>query len=428
MLLIGISSSESNNAYLEQLSSHRDRFNELLGGGIFNSDDGNWKAQRRIAVSEMHSSRFLKYSFKTMQDLVHGKLLKVIEEQIKSSMEHTIDLQKLLLKFTFDNVCMAAFGVDPGCLAVDSPENPFAKAFEEATEFSLFRFLVPPFVWKTMRFFNLSKEKKLKKAVKIVHEFADNTVINRKADINLNHEINDPSDLLSRLIKLQKLSSNNNVNDKFLKDFCISFILAGRDTSSVALVWFFWLVHENPRVEDKILGEIREILSQRDGYLNEKGHEIIFQVDELEKMVYLQSALTESLRLYPSVPFDFKQAKEDDIFPNGMPIKAGCRLLYHIYAVGRNESTWGKDCSEFRPERWIKDGRFLPENQFKYLVFNGGPRLCVGKKFAYTQMKLVVASILLRYKIKVIKGQNIVPKVTTTLYMKNGLLINFKPR
>ncbi|KAL9246534.1 hypothetical protein vseg_020055 [Gypsophila vaccaria] len=339
-------------------------------------------------------------------------------------MEHTIDLQKLLFRFTFDNVCMAAFGVDPGCLAVDSPEIPFAKAFEEATEYSLFRFLVPPLVWKTMRFFNLGKEKKLKKALKIVHEFAESTVKNRKVDINLNHEINDPSDLLSRLIKLP----SNNFNDKFLKDFCISFILAGRDSSSVALVWFFWLVHENPWVEDRILGEISAILDQRDCSSKDEGHEIIFQADELEKMVYLQAALSESLRLYPSLPFDFKQAKEDDVFPDGTSIKAGHRVVYHIYAVGRNESIWGKDCSEFRPERWLKDGRFVAENQFKYLVFNAGPRLCVGKKFAYTQMKMVAASLLSRYKIKVLKGQTIVPKVTTTLYMKHGLLVTFEPR
>ncbi|KAL9226380.1 hypothetical protein vseg_002201 [Gypsophila vaccaria] len=412
---------------------YRERFMELLGDGIFNSDDEKWREQRRIATSEMHTSRFVQYSLKTMQDLVHEKLLKVIEEQVKSSKE--IDIQELLLRFTFDNVCVAAFGVDPGCLALDLPEIPFAKAFEEATEYSLFRFLVPPIIWKTMRFFNISKEKKLKDAVKIVHEFAEATVKNRKADL---HESNvrldgghDPCDLLSRLIKIQQrqihtdVQRADNLSDKLLKEFCISFILAGRDTSSVALVWFFWLIHENPDVENKILHEMNEILNQRDA--SSEG-EIIFTAEELDKMVYLQAALSESLRLYPSVPIDFKQAKVDDILPDGMSIKGGHRVLYHIYAVGRMESIWGKDRLEFKPERWLIDGQFVAENQIKYLVFNAGPRLCVGKKFAYTQMKMVAASVLLRYKVKVISGQTIVPKVTTTLYMKNGLLVTFQPR
>ncbi|KAL2903426.1 Cytochrome P450 86B1 [Bienertia sinuspersici] len=417
---------------------YRERFRELLGNGIFNSDDDEWKEQRRIATSEMHTTRFVQYSLTTMQSLVHDKLLKacyfyVIEKQVKSSREHAMDLQELLLRFTFDNVCVAAFGVDPGCLALDLPEIPFAKAFEEATEYSLFRFLVPPFIWKTMRFLNIGKERKLKHAVKTVHEFAETTVKNRKADLNKPAKLvhDDPSDLLSRLIKMDHPKNsqgilNTNFSDKFLKDFCISFILAGRDTSSVALVWFFWLLHEHPSVERKILHEIREILAQRG--TNDESGEIVFRAEELDKMVYLQAALSESLRLYPSVPIDFKQAREDDVLPDGMSIQKGHRVLYHVYAVGRIKSIWGEDCLEFKPERWLNNGQFVSENQFKYLVFNAGPRLCVGKKFAYTQMKMVAASILLRYKVKVVEGQVITPKVTTTLYMKHGLLVTFQPR
>ncbi|KAL2903450.1 Cytochrome P450 86B1 [Bienertia sinuspersici] len=406
---------------------YRERFRELLGNGIFNSDDDEWREQRRIATSEMHTTRFVQYSLTTMQSLV-------IEKQVNLSRENAMDLQELLLRFTFDNVCVAAFGVDPGCLALDLPEIPFAKAFEEATEYSLFRFLVPPFIWKTMRFLNLGKERKLKHAVKTVHEFAETTVKNRKADLNKAGKLvhDDPSDLLSRLIKMdhtknpQGIISNTYFSNKFLKDFCTSFILAGRDTSSVALVWFFWLLHEHSSVEDKILLELHEILAERG--TNGEQSEIVFQADELDKMVYLQAAISESLRLYPSVPIDIKQAKEDDVLPDGTLIQKGNRILYHVYAMGRIKPIWGEDCLEFKPERWLKDGQFVSENQFKYLVFNAGPRLCVGKKFAYTQMKMVAASVLLRYRIKVVDGQVIAPKVTTTLYMKFGLLVTFQPR
>lgn len=72
---------------------------------------------------------------------------------------------------------------------------------------------------------------------------------------------------------------------------------------------------------------------------------------------------------------------------------------------------------------------FASHSQFKYAVFNGGPRLCVGKTFAYMQMKMVAASILQRYQVEVVmKSHEVVPKVTTTLYMKNGLVVNLKPR
>ena len=406
---------------------YRERFNDLLGGGIFNADDESWKEQRRLATFEMHSGPFVAHSFQTIQGLVHQKLLKLIEKLAKSG--DCIDLQEVLLRFTFDNICTAAFGVDPGCLALDLPEVPFAKAFEEATESTLFRFIVPPFVWKPMRFFRVGTEKRLKEAVRIVHDFAEKTVTERRIELSKAGSSTNRCDLLSRIVAIgySEQGKNNNFSDKFLKDFCISFILAGRDTSSVALAWFFWLIHKNPEVESRILSEIKEVLGPYDSNKEDLSQRA-FTVEELKKMVYLQAALTESLRLYPSVPIDFKEVMEDDVFPDGTPIKRGARVLYSIFSMARIESIWGKDCMEFKPERWIKDGELVSENQFKYPVFNAGPRLCIGKKFAYMQMKMVAASILMRYSVKVVEGHNVIPKMTTTLYMKNGLLVTFKPR
>ncbi|KAF8378191.1 hypothetical protein HHK36_029528 [Tetracentron sinense] len=410
--------------------SYRERFSDLLGDGIFNADYELWKEQRRAATSEMHSSRFVEYSFQTMQELVHKKLLKLIDKHVK--WKESVDLQDVLLRFTFDNICTAAFGVDPGCLALELPHVPFAKAFEEATEFTSFRFIVPPYVWKPMKFFGVGIEKRLKKAVQIVHKFAEKTVIDRRIESNKLGSLNHRYDLLSRLIEEEEdpdeQRKKNRFSNKFLKDFCISFILAGRDTSSVALAWFFWLIHEHPQVENRILSEINEIIGHRKSNKEPVLDDVVFTIDELKKMVYLQAALSESLRLYPSVPVDFKEAQEDDVFPDGTVVAKGARIFYSIFSMARVEAIWGNDCKEFKPERWIKDGQFVSENQFKYLVFNGGPRLCVGKKFAYMQMKMVAASILLRYSVKIVEGQTVVPKVTTTLYMKNGLLVTFMPR
>ncbi|GLT69788.1 hypothetical protein SLA2020_419100 [Shorea laevis] len=397
---------------------YRERFYDLLGNGIFNADDELWKEQRRIAISEMHSTRFVDHSFQTMQDLVHQKLLKLFE---KSKDGFEFDLQEVLLRFTFDNICAAAFGVDPGCLAVDLPEVPFAKAFEEATELTLFRFMLPPFVWKPMRHFGIGYEKRLKEAIKTVHDFAEKTVTLRRNDLIKFGSLNDDHcDLLSRLIEQGK---KKQFSDKFLRDFFVSFILAGRDTSSVALAWFFWLLHKNPEVESRILGEINEILGCRN------HDDVVFTLEELKKMVYLEAALSESLRLYPSVPMDIKEVVEDDVFPDGNMVKRGARVHYCIFSMARMESIWGKDCLEFKPERWInKDGQFVSENNFKYSVFNAGPRLCLGKKFAYMQMKMVAASILLRYEVTVVEGHQVYPKLTTTLYMKHGLLVTLKHR
>ncbi|XP_031479103.1 cytochrome P450 86B1-like [Nymphaea colorata] len=404
---------------------YRERFSELLGDGIFNADDEMWKVQRRAASGEMHSARFVEYSAKTIEELTHKKLIKLAEKLSRDG--RSVDLQDVFLRFTFDNICIAALGVDTRCLAVDLPEVPFARAFERATENTSFRFTVPPLVWKAMRYFQIGSEKQLAEAVKEVHEFAEKTVLARRIESKKLGGLSHRSDLLSVLMEVH----NPLYTDKFLKDFCISFILAGRDTSSVALAWFFWLLHKNPNVETRILDEIHSVLKQRDELnLGQMGtnDNIVFTPNELKRMEYLHAALSESLRLYPSVPIEFKEALADDVFPDGNRIKKSARIFYSIYSMGRMESIWGKDCGEFKPERWIKEGQFVSESQFKYAVFNAGPRLCLGKKFAYNQMKMVAASLLLRYSVCVVKDHPVKPKLTTTLYMKNGLQVLFKPR
>nr|XP_043608690.1 cytochrome P450 86B1-like [Erigeron canadensis] len=407
--------------------AYKERFYDFLGDGIFNADDELWRMQRRVANSEMHSTRFIKFSMESIKSLVHDRLLKVLEAKKGS----VIDLQDVLLRFTFDNTCAVAFGVDSGCLAVDLPETPFAKAFEKVTFASLMRFLVPRYVWKPMKYFRVGFEKTLHESAKIVHDFSEKTVRERKMELLSNKDETNGSsrcDLLSRLIIMEQDKKEVFFSDKLLQDFCISFILAGRDTSSVGLSWFFWLIAKNPSVETRILEELHNIIQQREDPNKENQENIVFTEEELKKMVYLQAAISESLRLYPPVSFDFKEPLEDDIFPDGTVVKKGARVIYSIYVMARMESLWGKDCCEFRPERWIKDGEFVSQSQFKYTVFNAGPRLCVGKKFAYMQMKMVVASVLLRYSLKLVEGHKVCPKVNTTLYMLYGLLVRMEPR
>ena len=112
---------------------------------------------------------------------------------------------------------------------------------------------------------------------------------------------------------------------------------------------------------------------------------------------------------------------EDESFPDGTVLKKGTKIIYAIYAMGRMESIWGKDCREYKPERWLRDGRFMSESAYKFTAFNGGPRFCLGKDFAYYQMKFVAASIIYRYRVKVVEKHVVVPKLALTMYMKYGL-------
>jgi len=154
---------------------------------------------------------------------------------------------------------------------------------------------------------------------------------------------------------------------------------------------------------------------------------------ELQECLYLHATLSETLRLYPSVPLDHKGVLKKDVLPDGTCIKPGMRFFYSIYSLGRMESIWGADCLQFKPERWISmtdDGqvRLNQESAYKFAAFNGGPRVCLGKNMAYMQMKAAAAGILRRFQIRVVENHLVVPKISLILSMKHGLMVTLGRR
>ncbi|KAF4387607.1 hypothetical protein G4B88_003934 [Cannabis sativa] len=405
----------------------RDTVRDLLGDGIFSADNETWQRQRKTASIEFHSAKFRNLTTESLRELVHQRLLTVLDDSVQKLT--ALDLQEVLLRLTFDNVCMIAFGVDPGCLQKGLPEIPFAKAFEDATEATIFRFVTPTCLWKLMRYLNIGTEKKLKESLEGVDEFAEDVIQTRKKELSSRcDEKKMKSDLLTVFMGL-KDEKGEPFSHKFLRDICVNFILAGRDTSSVALSWFFWLLDRNPIVEQKILEEISKIVKEREVVDDDDEMVMVFKAEEIKKMDYLQAAISEALRLYPSVPVDHKEVVEDEKFPDGTELKKGTKVVYAIYAMGRAEAIWGKDCLEYKPERWLgRDGRYMSESAYKFTAFNGGPRLCLGKDFAYYQMKFVAASIIYRYHVKVVENHPVVPKLALTMYMKHGLKVHLSRR
>ncbi|KAJ6679523.1 CYTOCHROME P450 [Salix purpurea] len=97
---------------------------------------------------------------------------------------------------------------------------------------------------------------------------------------------------------------------------------------------------------------------------------------------------------------DGRCAEVDDILPDGFRMKKGDGLYYMAYAMGRMPYIWGEDAEDFRPERWLNNGVFQPESPFKFIAFHAGPRICLGKDFAYRQMKIVATALLRFFRFK----------------------------
>lgn len=395
-------------------------FHDLLGEGIFNTDGDTWLFQRKTAALEFTTRTLRQAMARWVSRAIKFRFCPILATAQEE--ELPVDLQDLLLRLTFDNICGLAFGQDPQTLAAGLPENGFALSFDRATEATLQRFILPEMVWKLKKWLRLGMEVSLTKSLKHIDQYLSKIIQNRKLELQSGNEaLND--DLLSRFMKKKESYS-----EEFLQHVALNFILAGRDTSSVALSWFFWLCIKNPQVEEKILIELCTVLMETRGGDLSKWTDEPLAFDEVDRLVYLKAALSESLRLYPSVPEDSKHVVKDDVLPNGTFVPAGSMVTYSIYSVGRMKFIWGEDCLEFKPERWLStDGEYM-QGSYKFVSFNAGPRICLGKDLAYLQMKSIAAAVLLRHRLTVVPGHRVEQKMSLTLFMKYGLMVNVHPR
>ncbi|XP_022151999.1 cytochrome P450 94A1-like [Momordica charantia] len=395
---------------------------DFLGRGIFNCDGPNWRAQRKTASYEFNTKSLRNFVMENVAVEIGTRLVPVLERASETG--RGLDLQDVLERFTFDNVCKLAFDFDPGCLSGDATAGAdFMRAFEDAATHSSGRFLYAiPNSYKMKRFFNVGSEKTLRQSIATVHKFADNIIHSRIEETKKTTSHKKDQDLLSRF-----MGDENNYSPELLRDIVISFILAGRDTTSSALTWFFWILSSRPDIEQNILAELKTLRSKRTG--DEETKVGLYTYDELRNMQYLQAALSETLRLYPPVAVDTKACGSDDVLPDGTAVKKSWFVTYHTYAMGRMESIWGKDYGEFRPERWLENGVCRMESPFRFPVFHAGPRMCLGKDMAFIQMKSIVAAVIERFHVEMVEKEK-APKqmLSLTLRMENGLQVMPKKR
>lgn len=415
---------------------------ELLGDGIFNIDGQLWTVQRKIASHEFNTKSLKYFISETVTSEISTRLIPLL---CGACEENTvIDLQDVLQKFGFDNICNVAFGVDPACLSSykksrqNEENSSFIKAFDDAVGICSSRLMSPlPLVWKTKRYLNIGSEKRFKEAVKIIDTYAMEIIRSKevKLDTNGDQQVPKDQDLLSRFMSsiYDTEFQDQEQKRKFLRDIVISFILAGRDSTSTALTWFFWLISAHPRCANLIHKELSEVAKAS----GTKSQSRTFNYDELKKLHYLHAALSETLRLFPPVPINSRLVVSADVLPDGTRVRRGWFADYSAYAMGRMEKLWGQDWREFKPERWLDDelGVFQPSDQFRFPVFHCGPRMCLGKEMAYVQMKSVAAAVMWEFEVIALDGggcaENLVnpPYVMSLLLkMRGGFLVRLQRR
>ncbi|KAJ7962247.1 putative Cytochrome P450 [Quillaja saponaria] len=372
---------------------NQDILTDLFGQGIFTVDGDKWRQQRKLASYEF-STRVLREYSCFMFRRNSAKLIRVIS----GFSGLVFDIQDVLMRCTLDSIFKVGFGVELNCLEGSNKEGTaFMKAFDDSNALIYWRYVDPS--WKLKRFLNIGSEAKLKKNIKVMDGFVHRLIKTKRELLAVQQDYNDKEDILSRFL-VESKKDPEKMNDQYLRDIILNFMIAGKDTSAGTLSWFFYMLCKNPLVQEKVSQEVKDVTGSQETESN--IDEFVDRITDaaLEQMHYLHAALTETLRLYPTVPVDGRAAEADDILPDGYRLKKGDGVYYISYAMGRMTYIWGDDAEEFRPERWLKNGIFQPESPFKFVAFHAGPRICLGKDFAYRQMKILAMALLRFFRFK----------------------------
>ncbi|XP_048431245.1 cytochrome P450 704C1 isoform X1 [Pyrus x bretschneideri] len=405
---------------------NQDIVSDVFGQGIFVVDGEKWKQQRKLASFEF-STRVLRDFSCSVFRRNSAKLVRVVSEILGSN--QSFDMQDILMRCTLDSIIKVGFGIDLNCLEGSSKEGTaFMKAFDDSTALSYWRY-VDPF-WKLKRVLNIGSEAALKKNVRIMDDFVHQLIKSKRTLVTGKTDANDREDILSRFL-LESEKDPEKMNDTYLRDIILNFMIAGKDTSANTLSWFLYMLTKNPLIQEKVAQEVRDVVGFTIQVDEANIDELVENITDanLDKMHYLHATITETLRLYPAVPVDGRCAEVDDILPDGFRLRKGDGVYYMAYAMGRMPYIWGEDAEDFRPERWLKNGIFQPESPFKFVAFHAGPRICLGKDFAYRQMKIVSTALLFFFRFKLAdQTKNVTYRTMFTLHMDGGLSLRATPR
>ncbi|KAJ0968256.1 hypothetical protein J5N97_025173 [Dioscorea zingiberensis] len=406
--------------YVKGEHTHRN-CEELFGDGIFAIDGEKWRHQRKLASYEF-STRVLRDFSGVVFRSNAAKVASIVHQGASSN--QTLEIQDLLMRSTMDSIFKVGFGVELNSLEGPEEGNTFMNAFDNCSEIIMQRYFNP--LWKIMRFLNTGPEAKLKESIKLIDGFVYK-LIHTKMEQNSKQDSDSmkKEDILSRFL-VERERDPENMTDKYLRDIILNFLIAGKDTTAGTLSWFIYMLCKHPLVQEKVAEEVEEATKASENTKNINEFAKNLTDEALDRMHYLHAALSETLRLYPAVPLDSKVCFSDDTLPDGFTVKKGDIVFYQPYPMGRMKYLWGDDAEIFRPERWLdENGVFKPESPFKFIAFNAGPRICLGRDFAYRQMKIFAAVLVHFFGFK-LSDKNKVVKYRTmiTLHIDQGLHVN----
>ncbi len=361
----------------------------LLGKGLLTSEGDFWRKQRRMAQPAFHKER--------LNAMVNSMVRCTQEymEKLEAKRGQEVDLSKEMSHVTLHIVATSLFSSN-----VEDVVDTVAREMDIAQELAIKR-ISNPFklpVWIPTPG-NLKERKSIARLDKVMLDIIEK----RRKDPNKY------DDLLQMLMEVKDEDTGEQMDDRQLRDECMTIFLAGHETTALALTWLWYTLDKNPSEIDKLRAEAKAVL---------QGN--LPQVDDVMKLEYTRMAIDEGMRLYPPAwAIGRRTVEEDEI--GGYRVPKGYNLIIPVYHIHHDPKIWDNP-EGFNPERFRK-GNLKDKHRFAYFPFGGGPRLCIGNNFALMEMQIVVAMMVTKFRFKHVDGHKVVLDPLITLRAKHGMMV-----
>ncbi|KAI9898948.1 hypothetical protein N3K66_005409 [Trichothecium roseum] len=368
----------------------------FLGDSIFTTDGALWHASRQLIrpqftrdrVSDLHCfEAHVQTLFRAFDNggPLEGEGQPVVRG---AGTGKVFDVSELFFRLTLDITTEFLLGQDTKSLT--STQNEFADAFNEVQRVqsmlaraSKIRGLIPKAgYWAGLATMNRFVNRYIQRALRL-----------SPAELELRNAGKHDAGYTF----LHALAGFTR-DPKVLRDQMVAVLLAGRDTTASTLSWAMYELGRHPAVVRRLRAEI----------LDAVGPERTPTYEDLKGMTYLRHVLNETLRLYPSVPFNVRLALRDTTLPRGggpdgsqpVAVLKDTPIGYSTLVMHRRPDLYPPASPSFAhphlfsPERWES----WHPRPHEYIPFNAGPRICVGQQFALTEMSYVLTRIFQRYE------------------------------
>lgn len=355
----------------------------FFGNGLLTSEGDFWLRQRRLSQPAFHRERVASYA----------RIMTQHAEEMTASWQdgETRDMHAEMMQLTLRVVVHALFNVEAGeSVNISAALNALMRNATGA------RMLLPP----AGRYLPLPTMIEVRRAVRHLEQTVYSIIEQRRANES------DSGDLLSMLMQVRD-QDGTRMTDKQLRDEVLTFLLAGHETTALALSWTWRLLAEHPEIERKLREELDRVLLGRAPAFS-----------DLAVLPYADAVIKESMRLYPPA-WSLARTTMADIELGGYVIPKGSNIVMSQWIMHRHPGYFS-DPDTFIPERWLGDNlRKLP--RFVYFPFGGGPRQCIGAAFAQMEAVLLLATIARRYQLRAVSDHPVVAVPSFTLRPKHGI-------